>query len=204
MATLHIVDYGVGNIRNVCRLVRAADAEPALVVDKAGLRAATHVVLPGVGALPEAMRKLDAIGMVGPLTEAARAGRIMLLGVCVGMQMLADHSTEAGGGAGLGLIAGRVDALQPEEGERIPHVGWNEVQHAKPGDLVDGVGSGKDFYFTHRFHLIPQDEDVVLARTPYCGGFVSMLQRDNVLGAQFHPELSGAGGLAVLRNFLMM
>ena len=128
-----------------------------------------------------------------------------VLGICLGMQLLADGSAEFGGAAGLGLVPGQVEALVPLKAEeRVPHMGWNELQRHVESPLLRDVPLEKDFYFVHGFHMVCRDASDVVATTPYCGGFVSVVQRGNIFGTQFHPEKSQRAGFALLRNFLSL
>ena len=129
--------------------------------------------------------------------------KVPFLGICLGMQLLASQSTENSTQKGLDLIPGSVELLQPKNKERVPHVGWNEVQFNKQGDsILYDIPNKSDFYFVHSYHFIPQDENHALAVTPYCGQFVSMVRSNNIIGAQFHPEKSSTTGFQLLKNFL--
>jgi glutamine amidotransferase len=135
------------------------------------------------------------------IREQAEQG-IPVLGVCLGMQLLMTTGTEGGLHQGLGLIQGDVQLLKPTNGERVPHMGWNEVNLTRESPLVGQVESGSDFYFVHSYEVRCADPDDVVATTPYCGGFTSVIERDNVLGFQFHPEKSQARGLRLLELFV--
>jgi glutamine amidotransferase len=157
-------------------------------------------VLPGVGAFDDAMRRLTASGMADALrAEVVQAGR-PFLGVCLGMQLMAEVGEEGIGACGLGFIGGRVERFVPVNGERIPHMGWNEVTSTNESPLFAGIPAASDFYFVHSYHLTRTTSDI--AKTPYCGGFVSAVQRDHLFGVQFHPEKSQRAGFALLKNFL--
>ncbi|HEX5870466.1 MAG TPA: imidazole glycerol phosphate synthase subunit HisH, partial [Longimicrobium sp.] len=142
-------------------------------------------------------------GLDQALREQVLEQGVPLLGVCLGMHLLADRGIEGGETQGLGLVPGSVMKLQPDEpGTRIPHVGWNEVHPARPSPLMEGIEDGRDFYFVHSYHLACDDPADVLATTPYCGGIASAVQRGIVAGVQFHPEKSQKAGFALLRNFV--
>jgi glutamine amidotransferase len=192
-----IVDYGMGNKRSVEKALEHVGARPRITADPAELRAAEALILPGVGAFPEAMRRLRASGLDELVCECARAG-VPLLGICLGMQLLFDSSTEHEGETGLGLLAGDVDRLRAPT---LPHIGWSEVEFARESPLVAGLGDAAAFYHVHSFVCRPADPEDVVGRGDYGEPFASIVERDNVMGAQFHPEKSSRDGLALLRNF---
>jgi imidazole glycerol-phosphate synthase subunit HisH len=192
-----IVDYGMGNRRSVEKALEHVGAQPALTADPDVIRSADGVVVPGVGAFPEAMRRLRATGLDEVITERAEAG-VPVLGLCLGMQLLFDSSEEHEGATGLGLLAGRVTALHAP---RVPHIGWNLVTFQRAAKLVDGLGDAAAFYHVHSFVCEPEDDGDVVGRGEYGGEFVSIVERGNVMGCQFHPEKSSRDGLALLRNF---
>jgi glutamine amidotransferase len=147
------------------------------------------------------MARLAANGWIGPIQQAAAQG-IPTLGICLGMQLLADHGEENGEHEGLHLVPGRVRRLQPQRGERVPHVGWNEVAQRGRHSLFDDIPDRADFYFVHSYHFDAAPGAEVVASTPYCGEFVAVVRKENVWGTQFHPEKSSRLGLRLLRNFL--
>lgn len=203
MSIVAVIDYGLCNLDSITRALQEVGADPFISDDPEAVREADRLVLPGVGAFGEAMANLRSAGMDRAIHEKVKAGA-PLLGVCLGMQLLADSGVEFGVHQGLGLIAGRVDRLQPVAKEdRVPHVGWNEVHRRVQDDpLLVGVSPEKDFYFVHSNHFIVRDTEAVVAETPYCGGFISMVRRGHVWGVQFHPEKSQKVGLGLLKNFL--
>ena len=192
-----IVDYGMGNRRSVEKALEHVGADPRLTADHDEIRGADGIVVPGVGAFPEAMRRLGAAGLDELIVERARAGA-PVLGLCLGMQLLFDASDEHEGADGLGLLGGRVRALRAP---RIPHIGWNLVTFRRPSKLTDGLGEAAAFYHVHSFVCEPDDEADVVGRGEYGERFASIVERDNVMGCQFHPEKSSRDGLALLRNF---
>jgi glutamine amidotransferase len=192
-----IVDYGMGNKRSVEKALEHVGARPLITADPGELRAADALILPGVGAFPEAMRRLRAGGLDEVVRERAQAG-VPLLGICLGMQLLFDSSTEHEGATGLGLLPGAVSALAAP---KLPHIGWNQVTFARESPLVAGLGRAAAFYHVHSFVCRPADEDDVVGRGDYGEPFASIVARENVMGAQFHPEKSSGDGLALLRNF---
>jgi glutamine amidotransferase len=192
-----IVDYGMGNRRSVEKALEHVGADPVLTADHAVLRSADGIVVPGVGAFPEAMRRFRAAGLDELIRERAGAG-VPVLGLCLGMQLLFDSSDEHEGAAGLGLLPGRVAALRSP---RVPHIGWNLVTFERPSALTEGLGEAAAFYHVHSLAPEPEVEDDVVGRGDYGGAFVSIVERGNVMGVQFHPEKSSRDGLALLRNF---
>lgn len=203
MNTVAIVDYGMGNLDSVARATEECGGV-ALVTDQPRQAArATHIILPGVGAFPVGMRNLRHRGWDTALADLVLGERLPFLGICLGMQLLATTGCEGEPTAGLGWIAGDVQRLQPTGPDRrIPHVGWNEVQPVRPDPLFQEIEPGRDFYFVHSYHFVCRCPDDVLARTPYCGDFVSAIRRANIAGVQFHPEKSQRAGFQLLRNFL--
>ncbi len=192
-----IVDYGMGNRRCVEKALEHVGARPRLTADHGVIRSADGIVVPGVGAFPEAMRRFHAAGLDDLIRERAEAG-VPVLGLCLGMQLLFDSSDEHEGAAGLGLLPGRVTALRAP---RIPHIGWNLVTFERPSVLTEGLGEAKAFYHVHSLAPRPAVEEDVVGRGEYGERFVSIVERGNVMGVQFHPEKSSRDGLALLRNF---
>ena len=202
MSCVAIVDTGLCNLDSIARAIEDCGGKPLVTEDPADLERAARIVLPGVGAFPEAMARLRRCGLDVALNEEVIGREIPFLGICLGMQLIGTIGTEVSRTAGLGWIAGEVDRLMPEPGERIPHIGWNEVESKADSPLFRGIAPGRDFYFVHSFALHPNHDEDVAAVTPYAGGFVSAVHRGNVFGVQFHPEKSQKVGFAVLRNFL--
>jgi glutamine amidotransferase len=192
-----IVDYGMGNRRSVEKAFEHVGADPRLTDDHETIKAADGVVIPGVGAFPEAMRRFRAAGLDELIRERAAAG-VPILGLCLGMQLLFETSDEHEGATGLGLLPGRVTALRAP---RVPHIGWNLVTFERPSALTAGLGEAAAFYHVHSLAPEPDNSDDVVGRGEYGGRFVSIVERGNVMGCQFHPEKSSRDGLALLRNF---
>jgi glutamine amidotransferase len=192
-----IADYGMGNKRSVEKALEHVGAQPRITADHDVIRAADAVIVPGVGAFPEAMRRLRASGLDRVVRDVAAAGT-PLLGICLGMQLLFDASSEHEGATGLGLLAGEVTALAAP---KLPHIGWNEVAFERRGVLTEGLDGAAAFYHVHSFVCRPAVHDDVVGRGDYGERFVSIVERGNVMGAQFHPEKSSRDGLALLRNF---
>jgi len=199
-----IVDYGVGNLHNLERGVRAAGCDAVFVDEPQALLGCDALLLPGVGAFGESMRRLRAAHLDHALQRYAASGR-PLLGICLGMQLLLSRSQELGTHEGLGLIPGDVVAMVPSEGLAVPHVGWGPLIAARPWrrTLLDGVTERQEFYFTHSFVCRPIDERAVLARASYGSRqFTAVLANTNVMGCQFHPEMSAEAGIHMLGTFL--
>ena len=192
-----ILDYGMGNRRSVEKALEHVGARPRLTADHATLRAADGLVVPGVGAFPEAMRRFRANGFDELVREQAEAG-VPVLGLCLGMQLLFEASTEHEGATGLGLLPGQVTALKAP---KIPHIGWNLVTFERPSPLTEGLGDAAAFYHVHSLACLPSEPSDVVGRGEYGERFVSIVERGNVMGVQFHPEKSSKDGLALLRNF---
>ncbi len=196
-----IVDHGLGNRRNVLKALEKVGADAVVSADHDVLRRADGLVVPGVGAFAAGMQGLRDGGLDEVVVERAQAGT-PVIGLCVGMQLLFDSSTELGGDTGLGLLAGEVLPIAPDPPTlKIPHIGWNEVTFTRSSPLTEGLGASAAFYHVHSFAPRPADEDVVLGRGDYGGPFVSIVERHPVYGAQFHPEKSSGAGLALLANF---
>ena len=189
-----IADYGMGNRRSVEKALAHVGAASVITSD---VRDASAIVLPGVGAFPEAMRNLERTGLGEQLIERAAAG-VPLLGICLGMQLLFESSTEHEGAAGLGILPGTVTRL---ESPRLPHIGWNLVTFSRSSALTEGLGESSAFYHVHSFACRPSDPSDVVGLSEYGERFVSVVERGNVLAAQFHPEKSSMDGLHMLRNF---
>jgi len=199
VTTLGVVDHGMGNRRSVEKALERVGARVALTADHDALRAADGLVVPGVGAFAAAMRSMRTLGLDELVIERAAQGT-PVLGLCLGMQLLFDSSTELGGERGLGLLPGEVVALDAA-GLKLPHIGWNEVSFMRPSPLLDGLGERAAFYHVHSFVAMPAEESDVLGRGDYGGPFTSVVGRGDVYGVQFHPEKSSAAGLALLANF---
>jgi glutamine amidotransferase len=196
-----VIDYGMGNRRSVEKALEHVGASVAVSSDHDELRACDGLVLPGVGAFPQAMRNLDALGLPGPIHELTERGT-PLLGICLGMQLLFDTSEEMGGAAGLGLIGGEVTRVHAGR-LRIPHIGWNEVRFERACTLTAELPSqGCPFYHVHSFAARPRDPGHVIGSTEYGERFATIAARDNVFGVQFHPEKSSGHGLRMLRAFV--
>ncbi|MCG5234732.1 imidazole glycerol phosphate synthase subunit HisH [Xanthobacter oligotrophicus] len=207
-----IIDYNSGNLHSAAKAMERAaldlGAERVVVTsDPEIVRTADRVVLPGVGAFADCRAGLDAVaGMVEAMTEAVKERGRPFLGICVGLQLLAERGLEHGVTEGLGWIRGEVERITPSDPElKIPHMGWNTLQTAREHPLLAGIPTGEGglhAYFVHSYHLKPADGIDLVATTDYGSTITAMVARDNVAGTQFHPEKSQRLGLALLANFL--
>lgn len=198
-ADIAIVDYGMGNLRSVTKALEHVGAAVALTADRDRIAAADAIVLPGVGAFPEAMRRIRALELERPIVDAVEAGT-PLLGICLGMQLLFDSSAENGGERGLGLLPGPVDELDARGG-KVPHIGWEPVRIERPSPIAAGIETGEPFYFVHSFVARPRPEHLI-ASGEHGERFAAVVGGERVFGTQFHPEKSSAAGLRMLGNFV--
>jgi glutamine amidotransferase len=198
-----LIDYGMGNLGSVRRAIGELGAEPLLADAPAKLGAADRIILPGVGAFSDGMRLLEAGGWTRAIRAQADAGK-PVLGICLGMQLLAARGLEGGDNEGLGLIPGEVQPLASLGCElRIPHVGWNSVAvRDRSAGMMLGIPDGTDFYFVHSYAFQPRDAADVVATTEYGIPIAAVVARGKVMGTQFHPEKSSRAGFRLLRNFL--
>ena len=211
--TVAIVDYGSGNLHSAAKAFERAAreaglAQPIVVTrDPDAVARADRVVLPGVGAFADCRRGLDAVGgMVEALNESVRARGRPFLGICVGMQLMAERGREYEVVEGLGWIAGEVDRIAPSDPNlKIPHMGWNTLDERRPHPLLDGIAVGPQglhAYFVHSFHLKAAERSDLVAEADYGGPVTAVVGRDTVVGTQFHPEKSQRLGLKLIANFL--
>jgi glutamine amidotransferase len=197
---ISIVNYGVSNVGSMLNMMRKLGVPAETVSTPGEIERAEKIILPGIGAFDHGMKTLMEMNLAEPLKQRARAG-VPLLGVCLGMQMLAGGSEE-GNIAGLGLIEGRCVRFSPDgqAGIRIPHMGWNELAVRRENPLLEGLERPR-FYFVHSYYFVCQDPADELARSSYGIDFTAAVQRGNILGVQFHPEKSHRFGMALLKNF---
>jgi glutamine amidotransferase len=195
-----VVDYGMGNRRSVEKALAHVGARASVTNDHDALRAADGLVVPGVGAFPRAMERLRELGLDTLLRERVAAGT-PTLGICLGLQLAFDYSSELGGAAGLGLIAGEVHGLRAGA-LKLPHIGWNEVRFTKPESrLIAGLPLECAFYHVHSLAAEPEREEAVLGLAEYGAPFVTAVEQGSFYGVQFHAEKSSAAGLRLLANF---
>jgi glutamine amidotransferase len=208
--TTAIIDYGSGNLRSAAKAFERAAAEGGtgerilVTGDAAAVRDADRIVLPGVGAFADCRRGLAALpGMEEALEESVRRRGRPFLGICVGMQLMAERGREFETVEGLGWIPGEVVALQPKDKSlKIPHMGWNELQPRRAHPLLYGLPPAAHAYFVHSYRFACADESDLVAKTDYGGPLTAVIGRDNIAGTQFHPEKSQETGLRLIANFL--
>ncbi len=197
-ARIVILDYGMGNLRSVEKALEHVGATATISADPAEVRAADGLILPGVGAFPRAMERVRERGLDELIAERRAAG-VPLLGICLGLQLLFESTTELGGAVGLGLLDGPVTGLQAG-GLKVPHIGWTPVRWERESRLTEGIPSETPFYHVHSFVARPSSGEL-LGSAEYGERFAAAAERDNVFGVQFHPEKSSAAGLRLLSNF---
>ncbi|MFC1508428.1 imidazole glycerol phosphate synthase subunit HisH [Candidatus Omnitrophota bacterium] len=199
-----IINYGLGNNGSILNMLRKVGCREAVISSKPeDILSATKLILPGVGHFDKGISNLADRGLIEPLKERVLEGKAPLLGICLGMQMLAKRSEE-GAEKGLGLIKGDVRRFSFTDGQtlKIPHMGWNHVKFAKESPIAMGLEDDARFYFVHSYHLAFENEDDILTLTEYGYEFVSAVAHDNILGVQFHPEKSHKFGMKLLKNFV--
>jgi imidazole glycerol-phosphate synthase subunit HisH len=197
-ARICILDYGMGNLRSVEKALAHVGVEVEIANDAAAARNAAGLILPGVGAFPRAMERIRELGIDELVAERHEAGA-PILGICLGLQLLFESTTELGGAPGLGILPGEVAALDAE-GLKVPHIGWSPVSWARDSRLTAGIDSGTPFYFVHSFAPRPDGADL-LGTAEYGTRFACAAERGDVFGVQFHPEKSSGAGLRLLANF---
>lgn len=197
-----VVDYGMGNRRSVEKALERVGAHTELTADPHRLSEADALVVPGVGSFPRGMENLRSRGLDELICERAAAG-IPILGICLGMQLLFDHSVEVRSAAGLGLVAGEVTPLHAE-GQRLPHIGWNLVRSERPSPIGGEPGTERAYYHVHSYVARPADPEDVVGTCEYGERFASIIARGAVYGVQFHPEKSSRDGLALLERFVAL
>ncbi len=208
MAKIAVVDYGMGNLRSVAKALEHVAPESTVVVtaEPQEIDESDRIVFPGQGAMPDCMREIDKRGLREPLLEAAR--RKPFLGLCIGLQMLFEHSAE-GDIKGLGILPGRVvrfpgARMHDTSGNKlkVPHMGWNKVYQKQPHPMWAGIEEGSRFYFVHSFYVEAADPGIVAGETCYPFAFTCAVARNNIFAVQFHPEKSQSAGLGLLFNFV--
>ena len=202
MTRIAILDYGMGNLRSVGKALERVGAEPFLTSDHARVRDASGIVLPGVGAMPKAMTRVRELKLDRLLRERVEAS-VPVVGLCMGMQLLFDSTTELGGAEGIGLLRGPVEALDAP-GLKVPQIGWNPVSWRRSSPLNEGLPAPCAFYHANSFAPRPADGNAVLGTAEYGREFVSVVEQAPVYGLQSHPEKSGPDGLRLLKNFVSL
>jgi glutamine amidotransferase len=203
-----VVDYDMGNLRSVQKAFEKVGHSAIVTRDPKVIRDASHVVLPGVGAFPDAMKNLERFGLVDPIIKSIERGK-PFLGLCLGLQLLFTEGEEFGIHRGLDVIKGRVVRFQITNSQTqikfsIPHMGWNTVQLKTPSPIFKDIPSGLYFYFVHSYYVVPEDGRWISATTEYGLQFASSIWKDNIFACQFHPEKSQKQGLSLLKRFVEM
>jgi glutamine amidotransferase len=198
---IEIIDYGMGNLQSVRNALELLGCEVRVSGNPAALSSADALILPGVGAFGEAMNNLQQRKLVEPLRYAVLSEGKPLLGICLGMQLLADSSVERGSYSGLGLIPGQVREIPVSHGFRLPHIGWNDVSVSVRDPLFRDLPDKSDFYFVHSYRF-ECDPAHIVGVTEYGTNITAAVQRERIFGVQFHPERSQLKGLRLLRNFV--
>jgi imidazole glycerol-phosphate synthase subunit HisH len=196
-----IVDYGMGNLRNVQKGFEKIGLEAKLTRNKKEIGRASAIVLPGVGAFKDCMENLEKYGLVDPLLRSIEKGK-PYLGICLGLQILFSQSEEFGTHKGLDLIRGKVVKFRPDPEHKVPHMGWNTIEKEREIPMLQGVESGDFFYFVHSYYVDPEEARWITTFTTYGKPFVSSIWKENVFATQFHPEKSQQKGLRILENFV--
>jgi glutamine amidotransferase len=204
-----IIDYGSGNLRSAAKAFERAAEEAGLdlaievAAEAAALKHADRIVLPGVGAFADCRRGLDAVeGLVDALQQRVIRDAVPFIGICVGMQLMAERGLEFETSRGLGWLKGDVVAIPPADGLKIPHMGWNDIEIRTAHPVLEGIATGDHIYFVHSYKFAAADPDEILATVGYGGPIAALVGRDNMVGTQFHPEKSQAVGLKLIGNFL--
>ena len=196
-----IIDYDAGNLRSVEKALLSIGEETIVTRKHDEILAADKVILPGVGAFGDAMRKLKEYGLVDTIHEAVDSGK-PFLGICLGLQLLFRRSDESDGVEGLSILPGEILRIPEAPGIKIPHIGWNSLEVSEGARLFKGLGGNPYVYFVHSYYLKADDENIVAATTEYGGTLIhASVQKDNVYACQFHPEKSGGVGMQILKNF---
>ena len=194
-----IIDYGMGNLRSVQKAIEKVGARAVVTQRPEDILKSEKIILPGVGAMPAAMQKLQELNLVAPIKETISGGK-PFLGICLGLQLLFEKGFEGGEVDGLGIFSGTVERFTDL---KVPHMGWNQIKvELSQCPILKGIGDSSDFYFCHSYFVRPADAGITAASTDYGIKFTSAVARRNVFGVQFHPEKSQSLGLALLKNFV--
>lgn len=199
-----LIDCGLGNLSSIRNAISFLGGDVKIITDPGSLGEAQGLILPGVGAFADAMKKLHHANWIGPLNHLVRGQGMPFLGICLGMQVLAERGREGGDVPGLGWVSGTVERIRPTQARtRLPHMGWNDVSFLHGiGGINKGLGELGTFYFMHSFSLRTSDTEVIKGVTDYSGEVTACLEKDHIWATQFHPEKSQKAGLQILRNFI--
>lgn len=195
-----IIDYGMGNLRSVQKGFERVGYQAEVTREAGKIATARGVVLPGVGAFHACMDNLRRFELIEPIRDVVRQGK-PFLGICLGFQLLFSESEEFGKQTGLDLLPGKVVGFRPDQGRKVPHMGWNNIEKKKQSPFLDGLSSGDYVYFVHSFYVVPEDPSIVATTTDYGEPFVSSIATEHLFACQFHPEKSQEIGLRILGNF---
>lgn len=198
-----IIDYGAGNLMSVKKALDFIGAESEITMDREKIKAASHIILPGVGSFGDAMKSMQSRGLVETVKSAALSGK-PFLGICLGLQLLFSESDESLGARGLSLLNGKISSIPKNIGLKVPHMGWNSVCVKQNGGIFSGIPDDSYFYFVHSYYLNGADEADVAGTVQYGVEIQCAVQRGNLCAVQFHPEKSGGVGLKLLENFLAL
>jgi imidazole glycerol-phosphate synthase subunit HisH len=198
---IKIIDYGMGNIQSVKNAFELLDCNVEIIDHSSGIHDADGIILPGVGAFGNAISNLEERKIIGPLKDSVLNKKTPLLGICLGMQLLADSSEERGSNKGLSLISGNIRKIPELHSYRLPHVGWNDIEIKKDDPLFKNITDKSSFYFVHSYRF-ECDEKYVVAITDYGQQITAAVQKDNIFGVQFHPERSQRKGFHLINNFI--
>ena len=196
-----IIDYGMGNLKNVQKGFEKVGFEATLTRNKREIGRASAIVLPGVGAFKDCMENLEKYGLVEPLIQSIEKGK-PYLGICLGLQILFSESEEFGSHKGLNLMRGKVVRFKPDPEHKVPHMGWNTIEKKREVPMLQDVESGDFFYFVHSYYVVPEEAQWISTFTTYGKSFVSSIWKENLFATQFHPEKSQEKGLRILENFV--
>jgi len=198
-----IVDSGLANLKSIYNALNILGADAKISSDPIDIEQAQKLVVPGVGSFAEGMKNLYQLGLIEPLRKAVLIDKKPYLGICLGMHLLATRGHEFGSNPGLNIIPGEVKQFNFEDNLlKVPHMGWNNISVKKTHKLLDFLRKDKDFYFVHSYNFLPESIDCVLATCDYGGEFVAAIEKDNIIGLQFHPEKSQKNGMTFLEKFI--
>lgn len=198
-----VLDYDAGNIKSVEKALQSLGAQVLVTRNREEILKADHIILPGVGAFGDAMKKLETYGLIPVIREVVDKG-IPFLGICLGLQLLFDESEEAPGAKGLGILPGKIVRFSENNGLKIPQIGWNRLSFPRKGRLFEGIDEGEFVYFVHSYYLKADNEEDVVATCEYGDLVHASVERGNIYACQFHPEKSSSVGLQILKNFIAL
>ena len=203
MIQVCIIDYGLGNITSVYNAIKTLGFNVSISSNHSNIEKATHLILPGVGSFYSGMKNLQEYDLIDILNHEVIKKKKPILGICLGMQLLASFGHESKYCAGLGWVKGEVKRMNKKlESEKLPHMGWNNLSATSNSTLAKNITENLVFYFVHSYHLIPEDKTIITGLCDYAGGFVAMIESKNIFGTQFHPEKSHDIGQRLIDNFL--